>query len=360
MKKRIMIISIILIFIVPLKVYALSAPSVEINVDGNIKNGEEVNIVVNMKDLEGLYAASVDFAYDKNDLNIISIAAGDSIKKYEDEIMEIGGEVDASNNKTSYSFTFLGDKKGISGEGTLVVIKAKILNANNFNVGQDSIKVKLVKRAGDSVENYDYNFIGYNEGPSTENSQDSSTKEDVSSEEEEKNNTNEKEEINKNDETELVTDTEDSINNEDYSENEQGSNKVNKEETFLNNILNGNIFGSFIDNIKNFISGNNNKEELIEESEESKYSVDTNKEDNIDNKTLINEDNKENLENNKYKSEQNDENKSSSEDDINNEKNSKVFYENSAILIYISILALITIVGGYCYYNFRKFKSKDN
>lgn len=173
MNKKIMVMTMILIFLFPLKAYATTVPTVLINVDGNIQNGQEVSILVNMKELEGLYAASVDFTYDKNDLKILSITAGDSIKKYEDEIMELGGEVDESNNKTSYSFTFLGDKKGIFGDGTLAIIKVKLLNADNFKIDKDSMKVKLVKRTEDGVGNYDYKFTGYSYDVSKPNMQES-------------------------------------------------------------------------------------------------------------------------------------------------------------------------------------------
>ena len=171
MKKKIMLITLILIFLFPLKAYA-STTSVEVTVDGSVKKGEEINILINMKGLESLYAASVSFTYDKSVLNIVDITAGDSIKKYEDEIMEIGGEVDTTNNKTSYSFTFLGDKEGINGDGTLAIITAEVVNDGNLLIGEDSINIKLVKRVGDSVENYDYNFIEYTKNSITENLQD--------------------------------------------------------------------------------------------------------------------------------------------------------------------------------------------
>ena len=235
MKKNIVLITLILIFLFPLKAYA-NTTSVEINVDGNIKKGEEINILINMKGLENLYAASVNFTYDKSVLNIVSITAGDSIKKYADEIMEIGGEVDTTNNKTSYSFTFLGDKEGINGDGTLAIIKAEVLKDGDLLIGQDSMNIKLVKRVGDSVENYDYKFIGY----STENNTDN---------------------------------VEDKV--------EIGNNNNEEENNFWDNILNGNKVENIINNIKNFISGNSNVDRSNEEdiSNENANNVDVDKED---------------------------------------------------------------------------------
>ena len=176
MKKSILFLILAIILFFPTKVYA-NTTSIEVSVEGKIKSGEDINILVNMKGLDSLYAASVDFSYDKNHLDIISITAGDTIKKYKDEIMEIGGEVDNDKNRTSYSFTFLGDKKGIDGNGTLAIINAKVLN-DNIEIGQDIMKVKLVKRVKDSVDNYSYNFIGYSNEINTVNQQEGSTNED--------------------------------------------------------------------------------------------------------------------------------------------------------------------------------------
>lgn len=353
MKKKIMLITIILIFIVPLKVYALSTPSVEINVDGNVKNGEEVNIVVNMKDLEGLYAASVDFAYDKNDLNIISITAGDSIKKYEDEIMEIGGEVDSTNNKTSYSFTFLGDKEGINGDGTLAIIKAEVLKDEDLSIGQDSINIKLVKRAGDSVENYDYKFIGY------------STKKDVSTENKEENDTNNKDESNNiADENVSIPGTENSTKEEDTSENIEDKvdidNNTNKEEnTFWDNILNGNIVESIINNIKDFISGNNSVGILSEEdtnkediNKEDINKEDVNKKDNSEENKINNVDEKEgndkvnvSISDTDNNTDSTDENNVNDEDKVLEDKEESNIDRQARHNIYIYFIGAILIVA---------------
>lgn len=350
MKKKIVIITLILIFLFPLKAYA-STTSVEVNVDGNIKKGEEINILINMKGLESLYAASVNFTYDKSILNIVDISAGDYIKKYADEIMEMGGEVDTSNNKTSYSFTFLGDKEGINGDGTLAIIKAEVLKDGNLSIGEDSINIKLVKRAGDSVENYNYKFIGY------------STEKDVSSESKEENDTNNKDESNNiTDENVLIpnneNNTENNTNKEDTLENIEDAEDEdnNKEEnTFWGNILNGNIVENIINNIKNFISGNNNIDILNEEDVNKDYNFDENNnsnnstkkindgKNNINNDISINN----NLENNEDEKQNKGESKSSGE----------VSKYNLSSLFYILIGGILGVIY---YYKFIKSKTKNN
>jgi len=355
MKKKIMLITLILIFLFPLKTYA-STTSVEVNVDGNIKKGEEINILINMKGLKNLYAASVNFTYDKSVLNIVDITAGDSIKKHEDEIMEIGGEVDTTNNKTSYSFTFLGDKEGINGDGTLAIIKAEVLKDGNLSIGEDSINIKLVKRAGDSVENYDYKFIGY------------SIKKDVSTENKEENDTNKKEESNNiADENVSIPNTESNTENPNKEENTSQNmedkvdidNNTNKQEnTFWNNILNGSIVESIINDIKNFISGNNsvgilkeentNKEEVNEEDINKEYNLEEDK--TTDSEDKVNESISKS-DNNTDSINKNDEDESKSSSEVSKYNFSSLFY----ILIFLS-----GILGVIYYYKAKKSKTINN
>ena len=295
MKKKIMMITLILIFLFPLKAYA-STTSVEVNVDGDVKKGEEINILINMKGLESLYAASVNFTYDKSILNIVDITAGDSIKKYADEIMEIGGEVDTTNNKTSYSFTFLGDKEGINGDGTLAIITAEVVNDGNLLIGEDSINIKLVKRVGDSVENYDYNFIEYNKNSITENLQDEPNVE------------------------------------EDYNDDIED-----------NNIKNDNLNNTDSDATNSNNSNNNSNNDNYNEKIISDSSVNQNKDGNelSSNHTVKDEDENSNIKKN----------------DINNNEVSNYRFNNS---LYILILVVTAIVSGYYYYRLRKSKISDN
>ena len=82
--------------------------------------------------------------------------------------MELGGETAKNGNTASYSFTFLGEKYGIKGSGTLAVISAEVLNDESLSIGQDNMKVKLVQKVGDTVENYSFKFLGYNDKSNTE------------------------------------------------------------------------------------------------------------------------------------------------------------------------------------------------
>ena len=161
MKKIIKLLFAFMFFIMPIKTYADSA-TVEVKVNGEVTKGSTIEILVDVKDVENLYAASVDFTYYMNQLKVESIKAGEFIANYSNDIMELGGETDKNGNTASYSFTFLGQKEGIKGSCTLAIITAQVVNDNNLSITQDSMKVKLVKKVGNSVEDYSFKFNGYN------------------------------------------------------------------------------------------------------------------------------------------------------------------------------------------------------
>ena len=167
MKKILTFIVTFIFFVMPVKAYADSA-TIEIVVNGQVKKGAIIEILINVKEVNKLYAASVDFTYDTDKLRVESIAASDFITKHNNEIMEFGGETAKNGNTASYSFTFLGEKDGIKGSGTLAVISAEVLNDESLSIGQDNMKVKLVQKVGDTVENYSFKFLGYNDKSNTE------------------------------------------------------------------------------------------------------------------------------------------------------------------------------------------------
>lgn len=161
MKKIIVVLIMLFFCIMPISALAESA-AVEVKISGQVKNGERIKIFINVKDVEKLYAASVDFTYDTELLKVNTISSSEFIGKYSNDIMELGGETDKNDNTAAYSFTFLGDKKGISGSGTLVKISATVLKDDSLEITEDNMKIKLVKRNNDTVENYNYKFIGAN------------------------------------------------------------------------------------------------------------------------------------------------------------------------------------------------------
>ena len=159
MKKIITFLISFILFTLPIKAYA-SDTTVEVKVDGEVKKGNNINIILNVNNVENFYAGSVDFIYDTEQLKVNSIDSSEFITGTDDEIMEIGGETAKSRNVANYGFTFIGDKPGISGSGTLVTINATVLSDKELSINTDNMQVKLVQKTDGTVSNYSYNFIG--------------------------------------------------------------------------------------------------------------------------------------------------------------------------------------------------------
>lgn len=162
MKKIIVILLSYFIIMTPVKVFAENNVSVESKVIGEIKEGSNIEILIDVKNVDNLYASSIDFTYDTNQLKVESIKSTEYIGKNIENIMELGGEVDKNGDTASYSFTFLGDVDGLMGSGTLVKINAKVINNDKLSITKENMKIKLVQKADGTVKNYDYKFIGYN------------------------------------------------------------------------------------------------------------------------------------------------------------------------------------------------------
>lgn len=259
---------------IPIKAYANSAV-IEIVVNGEVKKESTIEILVNVKDVNKFYAGSIDFIYDTNQLKIESISASDFITKHNNDIMEFGGETEKNGNTASYSFTFLGEKDGIKGSGTIVVISAKVLNDEKLSIGQNNMNIKLVQRVNDTVENYSYKFLGYNNEDNSEassgensttnnneNSQYTSSNNSLSNSESNGNNQNESD--SKKDKNEITGSNEVNFNN---TENNQESKDKSYEVLEKQDNKNGN-YDEMNDKSnseeKNILtSKNSNKESLI-------------------------------------------------------------------------------------------------
>lgn len=164
MKKTVRMLSLVMIFyafLLPNKVYAKTA-EVNIKVDGKVEKDSNIDILIDVKDIENLYATSVKFIYDTDQLEVNSIEGGEILLNNIDDIMEFGGETNKNGNSAVYSFTFLGDKNGINGSGTLIKINCMLKNDNKLYIDQDKMEIKLVKRFKADVLNYEYKFNGYN------------------------------------------------------------------------------------------------------------------------------------------------------------------------------------------------------
>ncbi|MBS5951379.1 MAG: hypothetical protein KIC47_13875 [Clostridium sp.] len=334
MKKIILMLLSYLIIMSPIKVLAESNVYVETKVIGEVKKGSNIEILVDVKNVDNLYATSIDFIYDTNQLTVESIKPTEYITKNIDNIIELGGEVDKNGNTATYSFTFLGDVDGLNGSGTLVKINAKVLSNDKLSITKDNMKVKLVQKADGTVKNYDYKFIGCNVG--NDSSGDSSNG-SGSSNNTGGNNTSDNDEISGNNSSTSNNTTgngdftgnssSSGSNSSSNEENEDSQNSYNKKE---NTDKKNNGFSN-ISNKENINNGDNtsdNKDE--EESKEESSSNSENDKENIDKTSNINDSNSEISKNN--------------------------FTNGVYVLISIGVIGVV----GYYYYRFRKNKNKDN
>ena len=306
--------------VMPVKAYADST-TVEVKVNGEVKKGSTIEILVNVKDVEKFYAASVDFTYDTNQLKVESIVASDFITKYSNDIMELGGETDKNGNTASYSFTFLGEKNGIKGSGTLAIITAQVLNNEKLSIGQDTMKVKLVQRVGDTVENYSYKFNGYNTSATTDTSGSGNNSQNAG----------------------------DSTNSEDSTENnESGS---------VNNDSNSSTSTTTDSNSKNSVDSS--KED---NNEDKNYSTSDGEESN--NENLVDEksdDATDSLTDEESVAVNAGANSSVDKDNITANGESSVTTKNKEIIIGIVIaIVIIGAIGGIGYYMYSKKKIRNN
>jgi Cohesin domain len=299
MKKILVILLAVFMVIAPVKTFAASNASVEVNVSGEVKKGSNIEILVDVKNVDNLYAASIDFTYNTNQLEVESIKPTEYITKNIDNIMELGGETNKNGDTATYSFTFLGDVDVLMESGTLVKINAKVLNNDKLSITKENMKIKLIQKADGTVKNYDYKFIGYN-GQDDSNSN-------------------------------LSNDS-----NTGSSNNNVGSNGTSNEK-------NDNSQGS--DNKK--VSSNNSNNSTNNGNEVSK-------DENLNKNNDENNSNGESSSNSKDNKENKDKNSNSNDSKIEVSKN------NIANVAYV--LIAIGVVGGvgYYYYKFRKNKNKNN
>ena len=232
MKKIITLLFAFMFFIMPIKTYADSA-TVEVKVNGEVTKGSTIEILVDVKDVENLYAASVDFTYYMNQLKVESIKAGEFIANYSNDIMELGGETDKNGNTASYSFTFLGQKEGIKGSCTLAIITAQVVNDDNLSITQDNMKVKLVKKVGNSVEDYSFKFNGYNISEETKPSNNNGNSQGNL-------NNNENNSVNKNNSNSNSNRNSNSNSNSNIESSKNTSDEDNQESSKSTNLINEN------------------------------------------------------------------------------------------------------------------------
>lgn len=147
-----------IIFILSIHVvWADDKPLVNINVDGELKKGQDIVISLNIENVENLYSLSMDYTYNSDIIEIKSIVEGSLIEgnKFEELINEPKKDGDTA----SYKMTFKGMVEGVSGSGSIIKIKAKIIGDGTLDINDTNLTIKLVGiDSGNNVYNMPFDF----------------------------------------------------------------------------------------------------------------------------------------------------------------------------------------------------------
>lgn len=171
MKRKISILVMIFIILFTSKAFAANEPTVEVKVNGEVKKGNTIEINVDISNINRFYAASIEYVYDKEILQVESITSGELIKKEGLNKMEFGGDVKKSPNKIDYYFTCTGKVEGFSGGGRFITIKAKVIKDGSLNItskpfaqnidNNNNMKLQLCERTeNNDIKELNYKFIG--------------------------------------------------------------------------------------------------------------------------------------------------------------------------------------------------------
>lgn len=126
-------------------VYATEESMVKFTVNGEIKKGNNIEIVVDLSNLKNLYSALVDYTYDNTLIKVKEIVLNEEIKKQ--SVMPLFGELSLNGNRARSGFTFQGpDSVGLNGNYNFVTIKAEVLKDGELELSADNIKLQLVQK----------------------------------------------------------------------------------------------------------------------------------------------------------------------------------------------------------------------
>lgn len=142
-KKRLKLVSQILCFLLVFQVcffdfttaFGATGTTVSYTINGTPQVGNTIEIVVNLSNVQNLYGASVDFLYDTSVLEVLSVEKGNILGSSTvlEPVKKIGS-YETGTGQANIAFMLKGNAKGITANGTLAVIKAKVLKEGSLNL----------------------------------------------------------------------------------------------------------------------------------------------------------------------------------------------------------------------------------
>lgn len=136
---------ILFLFFNGIVISATEESMVKFTVNGEIKKGNNIDIIVDLSNLKNLYSALVDYTYDNTLIKVKEIVLNEEIKKQ--AVLPLFGELNLDGNRVRSGFTFQGsDSMGLNGECNFVTIKAEVLKDGELELSADKIKLQLVQK----------------------------------------------------------------------------------------------------------------------------------------------------------------------------------------------------------------------
>ena len=114
-----------------------STPTVSYTVNGETKVGNTIEIAINVSNVNDLYGGSIDFLYDPSILEVQSINNG-NVFGSNSVLTPLGANGKINNGQASFAIALKGNKSGVNSNGTLAVIKAKVLKEGTVKLNTTS------------------------------------------------------------------------------------------------------------------------------------------------------------------------------------------------------------------------------
>ena len=155
------------IFAFPLVPNAISIyPNINVKHNANSINiGEEFDLFINCSSIKDLYSLSMEFKFNKNAIEIISIEPGDLFEKNEIEFNHTTEMLSSEINLIKFYETLTGNKEGknSNSEISLIKIKAKLLKdckipfeiintKSNLFVGTPNVRIVMANSSSEKIE----------------------------------------------------------------------------------------------------------------------------------------------------------------------------------------------------------------
>ena len=156
------------------KVQAQEITKLEARISGPIEVGKEIEISIYTNNIKNLYTGDIQFKIDSSILQITAIEKGslltkDGVTNFEQK--SLPGDNESPKDLARYIFSAVGENDGYSGEGTIVVFKAKVLKNANLSIKAKAFEESLsnnynmkIDLVSSDIEYMNYEFIPYGKG----------------------------------------------------------------------------------------------------------------------------------------------------------------------------------------------------